>query len=103
MCIFNYSAGSTWAYIIWSSSLAFLNISGIDSDTLYGLIFTFSLPIQQTTIDWLCLGLTTRQPLWVILCRLPEKGGETENIVEYIKKRDREETGTEMKVKKQKK
>ena len=22
----------------------------------------------------LCWGLTTRQPLWVILCRLPEKG-----------------------------
>ena len=25
-------------------------------------------------IDWLSWGLTTRQPLWVILCRLPEKG-----------------------------
>ena len=25
-------------------------------------------------IDWLCWGLTTRQPLRVILCRLPEKG-----------------------------
>ena len=23
---------------------------------------------------WLSWGLTTRQPLWVILCRLPEKG-----------------------------
>ena len=23
---------------------------------------------------WLCWGLTTRQPLRVILCRLPEKG-----------------------------
>ena len=23
---------------------------------------------------WLCWGLTTRQPLWVILCRTPEKG-----------------------------
>ena len=48
-------------------------------------------------------GLTTRQPLWVILCRLPEKGRkEVEEIVE-MKKRDRKETGTEMKVKKQKK
>ena len=26
------------------------------------------------TVDWLCWGLTTRQPLRVILCRLPEKG-----------------------------
>ena len=25
-------------------------------------------------IHWLSWGLTTRQPLWVILCRLPEKG-----------------------------
>ena len=41
---------------------------------------------------WLCLGLTTRQPLWVILCRLPEKGRKViEEIVEEIKERDREE------------
>ena len=34
------------------------------------------------------LGLTTRQPLWVILCRLPEKGRkEIEEIVEEIKER----------------
>ena len=26
------------------------------------------------TNHWLCWGLTTRQPLWVILCRLPERG-----------------------------
>ena len=25
-------------------------------------------------IDWLCWGLMTCQPLWVILCCLPEKG-----------------------------
>ena len=50
------------------------------------------------------LGLTTRQPLWVILCRLPEKERrEIEEIVEEMKKRDREERGTGMKVKKQKK
>ena len=41
---------------------------------------------------WLCWGLTTRQPLWVILCRLPEKGRKViEEIVEEIKERDREE------------
>ena len=40
--------------------------------------------------DWLCWGLTTRQPLWVILCRLPEKGRkEIEEIVEEMKERDR--------------
>ena len=49
-------------------------------------------------------GLTTRQPLWVILCRLPEKGRkEIEEIVEEMKERNREERGTEMKGKKQKK
>ena len=54
--------------------------------------------------DWLCWGLTTRQPLWVILCRLLEKGRkETEEIAEEMKERDREERGTGMKVKKQKK
>ena len=46
----------------------------------------------------------TRQPLWVILCRLPEKGRkEIEETVEEMKKRDREERGTGVKVKKQKK
>ena len=55
-------------------------------------------------IDWLCLGLTTHQPLWVILCRLPEKGRKKiEEIVEEMKERDREEKETVMKVKKQKK
>ena len=44
----------------------------------------------------------TRQPLWVILCRLPEKGRkEIEEIVEEMKERDSEERGTGMKVKKQ--
>ena len=46
----------------------------------------------------------TRQPLWVILCHLPEKGrNDIEEIVEEMKERDREERGTGMKVKKQKK
>ena len=49
---------------------------------------------------WLCWGLTTRQLLWVILCRLPEKGRrEIEEIVEEMKEKDREERGTGMKVK----
>ena len=43
------------------------------------------------------LGLTTRQPLWVILCRLPENGRkEIEEIVKEMKERDREERGTGM-------
>ena len=49
-------------------------------------------------------GLTTRQPLKVILCRLPEKGRkEIEERVKEMKERDREERGTGIKVKKQKK
>ena len=52
----------------------------------------------------MCWGLTTRQPLRVILCHLPEKGRkEIEERVEEMKERDREERGTGMKVKKQKK
>ena len=42
--------------------------------------------------------------MWVILCRLPEKGRrEIEEIVEEMKERDREERGKWMKVKKTKK
>ena len=56
---------------------------------------------------WLFLlfwGLTTRQPLCVILCRLPEKGRkEIEEIEKEMKERDRKESRTGMKVKKQKK
>ena len=52
----------------------------------------------------LCCGLRTCQPFWVILCRLPEKERkEIEEIVEEMKERDREEKGTGMKAKKQKK
>ena len=59
---------------------------------------------KSEACDWLCWGLTTRQPLRVILCRLPEKGRkEIEERVEEMKERDREERGTGMKVKKQKK
>ena len=46
----------------------------------------------------------TRQPLWVILCHLRDKGRkEIEEIVEEMKERDRKERGKEMIVKKQKK
>ena len=46
----------------------------------------------------------TCQHLWVILCLLPEKGREeTEEIVEEMKDRDKEESGKWKKVKKQKK
>ena len=45
-----------------------------------------------------------RQPLWVILCCLPHKGRkEIEEIVEEMKERDREESQTGIKGKKQKK
>ena len=60
--------------------------------------------VYPCKFDLLCWGLTTRQPLRVILCRLPEKGRkEIEERVEEMKERDREERGTGMKVKKQKK
>ena len=46
----------------------------------------------------------THQPLWVILCQLPEKGrNEIDEIAEEMKERDREERGKGMKLKKQKK
>ena len=46
----------------------------------------------------------TCQLLWVILCRLPEKGRkDIEEIEEEMKERDKEERGTGVKVKKQKK
>ena len=65
--------------------------------------FIIAAILDQKSV-WLCWGLTTRQPLWVILCRLPEKGRkEIEEIVEEMKETIREEIGTWMKVKKQKK
>ena len=54
-------------------------------------------------VNWLCWDLTTCQPLWVILCRFPEKGRkEIEEIVEEMKEKNRTERETGMKVKKQK-
>ena len=47
--------------------------------------------------NWLCWGITISQPLWVILCRLSERGRkEIEEIVE-MKEKDRQERGTGMK------
>ena len=66
--------------------------------------FGIKLELIFDSVFFLCWGLTTRQPLRVILCRLPEKGRkEIEEGVEEMKERDREERGTGMKVKKQKK
>ena len=46
----------------------------------------------------------TRQLLWVILCHLLEKGRkEIEKIVVKMKESDKQERGTGMKMKKQKK
>ena len=46
----------------------------------------------------------TGQPLWVICVSLPEKGRkEIEVIADEMKERDREERGTGVKAKKQKK
>ena len=47
------------------------------------------------------LGFNEMPTLWVILCRLQEKRRKgIEEIVEEMKERDREERGTELKVKK---
>ena len=43
----------------------------------------------------------THQPLWVILCHLPEKGRKEAEEIGKMKEWDREERGTGMKVKKQ--
>ena len=55
---------------------------------------------KQTLIVWV---LMTHQPLWVILGHLQRKGEKIEEVAEEMKERDREERGTWMKVKKQKK
>ena len=64
-------------------------------------MFSLNTPLLCTMYMFLCWGLMTRQPLWVILCHLSEKGRK--DIEEEMKERDRGERGTGMKVKKQKK
>ena len=80
--------------------------------THHTIIFTlnighhYSVPNLSWVVDWLIdwLGFNECQPLWVILCHLPEKGRkEIEELVEEMKEKDREERGTGMKTKKQKK
>ena len=57
---------------------------------------------QGTRID--CVGFNNTSTLEGHLCRLSKKGRkEIEEIVEEMKEKDREERGTGMKVKKQKK
>ena len=47
--------------------------------------------LSMIRLSW---GLMTRQPLWVMLCRLPEKGWKKiEDTVQEMKGRDREERG----------
>ena len=59
--------------------------------------YTFFVRTQGLA-NFLCWGLTIRQPLWVILCRLSGKGRKE---IEEMKDRDREERGTVMKGNKQ--
>ena len=57
-----------------------------------------SAEILPRVIDWLCWGLMTCQPVWVILYPLPEKGRkETEEIVEEMKEMDRKKDKLEWK------
>ena len=59
----------------------------VHGNSLLSFVLNVCLPI-----DWFCWGLSARQPLWVIFCRLPEKGRKKiEEIVEEMKERDREE------------
>ena len=58
----------------------------------------------STSLGLIVLGFNDSQPLWVLLCCLPEKGKkEIEELLEETKERNREERGTGMKVKKQRK
>ena len=56
-------------------------------------VIRWRLGSDRWDFDWLCLGLMTRQPLSVILCRLPEKGRkgrkEIDEIVEEMKEEER--------------
>ena len=70
------------------------------------VMYTFQNLNTAVNDNWLCWGVMTHQPLWVILCRLPEKGRkEIEEIVEEMnekekRKRNRNKSGeTEEKVK----
>ena len=55
-------------FYIYLNRRVFLMAKGCSSKTIW-MIFD-----GKHYVFWLCWGLTTRQPLRVILCRLPEKG-----------------------------
>ena len=56
-------------------------------------IVSIFLFISRENFVCLCGDLMTHQPLWVILCCLPEKGRrDIGEIVEEMKERDREES-----------
>ena len=70
----------------------------------YQIIFLHENIIYNIVGFWLCWGLTTRQPLWVILCRLPEKGRKSDRRDSRIderegqgRKRNRNESGEQKK------
>ena len=66
----------------------------IDHEIFSKVILSLPMIQEGQLFVCLCWGLTTRQPLWVIFCRLPEKGRrEIEEIVEEMKERDRGERG----------
>ena len=70
----------------------------ISECTIKAYMFEYRIVISVSR-DWLCLGLTTGQSLWVILCSLPVKGRR--EIVEEMRERDRGERGKWMKIKTQ--
>ena len=60
--------GSHIGFPIWTN----LTIFEIQVTQILPTKFRINWPFASGF--WLSWGLTTRQPLWVVLCRLPEKG-----------------------------
>ena len=91
-----------WAWLLnlFSRTRVNIFILSIWTDKPEQTVSTQNVASDQG-LYWLHWGLKTHQPLWVILCCLPEKGRK--DIEEEMKERDKEETKTGMKVKKQKK
>ena len=84
--------------LAWSVKAYFLDKIRKISQNVVGELSIKDYWTFPATGDWLWWDLTTCQPLWIILCCLPEKGRqEIEEIVEEMKERDREERGTGMK------
>ena len=55
-------------------------------------VFVCCFLTEPTLSDCLCWGLTTRIPLWIILCHLPEKGRRDSRRVGHGRKRNRNES-----------